>query len=194
MGWMCSWVAVKGAAKAEILEALDLEETERTVEPGGGEAAFCIGERPGGWTVVFSDDFDWGDRERVVGLSRFGQAVGCQFEDEVEMMSVACAAEAGVELWRVFHVNDPIDRLDVSGEPPAVLAEIRARLLREQQADEDTDHMHDAPIELAKAACGYRADEDEGEFVALTRRRSASGGEAPRTGLLGKLFGAFSRR
>jgi hypothetical protein len=196
MGWSCSWVAVKGAAADEVLATLDLVETGQEALPGSRSAPMCYAVRPDGWLVLFSEDFDWAERGKVLELSRFGMAVGCQFEDRVEMTSVATCAEAGVELWRVFHTNDPLYRLDVSGEPPAAYAGIRDAHIREQDEDggEDSnaDFIHDVPLELAKSACGYRADEDEAVFKGL---RFASG-RAPRpsTGLLGSLLAVFRRR
>ena len=131
MGWSCSWVAVKGADPEEVLAALDLVETGQEALPGSRSAPMCYALRPDGWLILFSEDFDWAERAKVLELSRFGMTVRCQFEDKVEMTSVATCAEAGVELWRVFHVNDPLYRLDVSGEPPAVYASIRDAHIRE---------------------------------------------------------------
>lgn len=207
MGWMASWVAVQGASKDALIEALGLEETGEDADPGSRDAEFYISERPNGWVVVFSEDVEWGDQTRVVDLSRLGPAVGLQFEDKVEMTATACAARDGVVLWRVHHVNDPLYRLDVSGEPPAELEAIRARLFREQQEDggeeSDADFIHDIPIEVAKAACGYRADEAEEPFLALARPgRAAAAREVVRKraspptsrsggGLLSRLFSIF---
>ena len=180
MGWSCSWVAVKGAAADEVLAALDLVETGQEALPGSRSAPMCYRVRPDGWLVLFSEDFDWGERARVLELSRFGMTVGCQFEDKVEMTSVATCAEAGVELWRVFHVNDPLYRLDVSGEPPAAYAAIRDAHIREQDEDggEDSnaDFIHDSPLELAKAAgilCGRAGTSDpvDALVVASAARR-----------------------
>jgi hypothetical protein len=189
MGWMCSWVAVQGGDKPAVLEHLGLAETSRSVDPGSREAPFSCAQI-GGWLIVFSEDFDWGDRKRVAELSRFGLAVGCQFEDKVEMTSVACAARDGVELWCVSHVNDPIYRLDVSGEPPAELAAIRDRLIAEQDADggeaSSVDFIHDIPLEVAKAACGYRTDDVEDPFVALQSTRASASPSSK--GFLGRLF------
>jgi hypothetical protein len=194
---MCSWVAVQGAAKAEVLDALGLVETAEEVLPGSRSVPLSCAERPGGWLILFSEDFDWADRGRVLELSRFGLTVGCQFEDKVEMTSVACAARNGEELWRVFHANDPKHRLDVSGEPPREFTEIRDRLFREQEEDggEDSgvDFIHDIPLEVAKVACGFRADEDESVFAGLKRAAGSPGAEgAERPGFLARLLAPFS--
>lgn len=196
MGWMCSWLAVQGAVKAEILDALGLTVTGRQIEPGSGTAFLSCAERPEGWLVLFSDDFDWADRDQVLEMSRFGLTVGCQFEDKVEMTSVARAARHGEELWRVSHVNNPRQQLDISGEPPSELAAIRDRLFREQEEaggeNSGVDFIHEIPLEVARAVCGYRADEDEMLFSGLAR----AGGSAEdvglrKVGLLGKLLSPF---
>ncbi|MDB5425828.1 MAG: hypothetical protein JWQ29_3244 [Phenylobacterium sp.] len=199
MGWMCSWVAVQGAAKSELLDALSLIETGEAVEPGSRSARMSCAERPGGWLILFSEDFDWAGRDRVLELSRFGLVVGCQFEDKVEMTSIARAARNGEELWRVSHINDPKYRLDVSGEPPTELASIRERLFREQDEDggegSSVDFIHDIPLEVAKAVCGYRADEDQSVFAGLksiTGSPSAEGSKS--TGLLARLLAPFGGR
>lgn len=169
------------------------------VEPGSRSAAMSCSERPGGWLILFSEDFDWADRSRVLELSRFGLAVGCQFEDKVDMTSIACAAQSGVELWRVSHVNNPVYRLDVTGDPPAEFATIRDGLVRAQDEDggEDSgaDFIHDVPLELAKSVCGYRADEDESVFVGLRRASGSTDTvHSPRKGIFAWLLAPFAVR
>jgi hypothetical protein len=197
MGWMASWVAVQGAAKADVLAALKLVESDEAVLPGEMGKGFCLGLRPDGWLVIFSHDFEWGDPARVVEFSRLGIAVGLQFEDKVEMTATAAAAIEGAEIWRVHHHNDPIWRLDVTGAPPPELAEIKARAFKEQKdeggEEADADFIHEIPLEIAKAACGFRVDEDEQtEFFRLKpegRAAGASVAERPaRRGFLARLF------
>ena len=152
-----------------------------------------------GWVVLFSEAFDWADAERVLALSRFGLTVGCQFEDKVDMTSIACACRDGVELWRVSHANDPNHRLDVTGDPPAQFAEIRDRLLRDQEEDggeeSDVDYLHDVPLDLARSVCGYRADEDRSVFVGLRPAgTSPQPSPKPAPGMVGKLLAMFGRR
>lgn len=200
MGLMCSWIGIQGAKKDAVLEALGLAATDRPVDPGCRQAPFSCAELPNGWLIIFSEDFDWADRERLLELSQFGLAVACQFEDKVEMESVASAARDGVELWRVYHKNDPYGLLDVTGEPPEEFAGIRAHFLEKQEADggeeSSTDYLHDIPLEVAKAACGYRVDDSEDEFVALDRigghiqeKATAGSAASPKRGFLARLFG-----
>jgi hypothetical protein len=194
MGWMCSWVAVK-ADKAAVLDALEFVETGEESEPGSRAAPFCVAERPGGWTVVFSEDFEWGDPGRVTELSRLGLAVGCQFEDKVEMTSVACAAEAGVELWSVFHNADPIDRLDVTGAPPPEFARSaiegsRSRRPRAERAAAATTCTRSRwSWPRRSAATGRTRTESRstsfGRRVSLRRRGSAPAGRLVGAGCRG---------
>lgn len=177
MGWSASWIAVQGASAADTLTALGLEDTGNEVLPGSGKGEFSYHELPNGWLVVFSEYFDGLERQQVLDASRFGLAIGCQFEDRVEMTSIALAAQDGVELWRVFHNSvESTYRLDVTGEPPPELEAARAKAFLKQDADggeaSSTDFVHDVPFEVAKAVCGYRHDEYLPAFHEL--RRSAT--------------------
>jgi hypothetical protein len=211
MGLMCSWIAVKGVSKDALLQAVGMVETDKDwqVEPACREVNFSYKERADGWTVIVAEDFDWASRERIIELSRLGPTVGCQFEDKVEMTSIATGAQDGAELWRVFHVCEEkrSDRLDVSGDPPPQFAESRDRLFREQEEDEGVDFIHDIPLEVAKAACGYRLDDELEPFRALKPvgaeddaahygdlHRSVYGARPSGPGLLSSLFGIFRRK
>ena len=52
----------------------------------------------------------------------------------------------------------------MSGQPPAELTKIKAEATRQQDEeggeDADTDCLFEVPIDLTKALCGYRYDED----------------------------------
>ncbi len=179
MGWMASWVAVQGAAKADVLGHLELMEGDDEVVPGTRSAQFSCREFPDQWLMIFCEKLDWADQQRVLELSRFGLALACQFEDKVEMTSSLTAARDGVELWRVFHDNTGSKfRLDVTGAPPPALAGIREAAFEEQRQDggEDssTDFVHDVALDLGKAICGYRADDDAAPFKALRKVGSST--------------------
>ncbi len=195
MGWMCSWIAIQGATKSDVFEALNLTETGRAVSPGQGRRAISYAEIAGGWLVLVHSDFDWAKRERIRELSRLGPTVGCQVEDMVEMESVATGAKDGVELWRVFHTNAPESTLEVSGDPPSEFAAIRDRLQQEQDEDDGADYIHDIPLDVAKAACGFRVDEHQGAFLELKSSAQRSGDGSDRgSGLLGRLLSVFRKR
>jgi len=144
--------------------------------------------------VVFSERFDWADRPRTLDLSKLGLVVSCQFEDKVMMASVARCARAGAELWSIAHDNETsIYRLDITGEPPAEFETSRKRLFEEQAAaggeDSSTDYIHDVPLEVAHAICGYRHDKEQAAFTVLKAMRR-SPGQTPdrRPSLLDKIL------
>jgi len=198
MGWFSSWIATQGGEAGELLEHLGLEETGVEVFPPDGK--FSWAQFPNQWIVVFSQDFDWGNPDRVRELSRIGLTLGCQFEDKVEMTSLLFAARDGEELWRVFHnAVGSTYRLDVTGEPPSELWAIRDRIFQEQDSNggetAGVDYIHDIPFELAKVVCGYRHDEDETPFKELRRARDAGRDQGRRkSGLLGRLLGVLTQQ
>lgn len=202
MGLMCSWIAVKGAPLAVLLEAIGLATLDQPEEvfPGTRAVNFSYLEKPDGWIVIASEDIDWASNKRILELSRLGLTVGCEQEDKVEMESVATGAENGVELWRVYHNADPKKGLlEVRGAPPPEFVEIRDRLLKEQAdngGDEaGVDFLHDIPLDLAKAVCGYRLDDEEAAFWPLkpigAGDMEAAYTRPPVGGLLGGIFNLF---
>ena len=198
MGWMCSWVAVEGADKEEVIKALDFVETGEEVLPGerNRDSPFSYMERDNGWIVVFGNGFEWAGTDRVVGLSRLGLTLGCQFEDKVEMTSVVCAAKDGVVLWRVYHdATLKGDKLQVSGNPPEEYADIRDQMLREQaERTANVDYIFEIPLELAKAVCGYRTDDEPEPFHGLRPADEERPGSAGSGSFWGRLFGGSRNR
>ncbi len=199
MGYSCCWIAVE-AGKQGVLETLGLAETTTTVDIGAAWPEMCAVETSTGWTIVFSDEFDWATPERVGALSRLGRTVACRFEDKVEMQSCAWAVRDGVELWRVFHDNDKsIFRLDVTGDPPPQFDGIRDAALSRQTVEggekAGVDLVHEVPLELVRSICGFRPDEwdDDGENPFTVLRENyvpPADDDAPRgPGLWARLFG-----
>jgi hypothetical protein len=196
MGLSCSWIAIKGASQADLLDAIGMETSDQKVIPGEQSTKFSFHSFPNGWSVLFSEDFDWGDHERVRDLSRFGSAIGCQFEDHVEMTSTAVGAKDGVELWRVHHFNTPKYRLDISAAPPSELEAIKAKFFRLQDEDggekSSVDYICEIPISLAKAITGYHPLEDDSDemtyFTALKLLGAAEPEPYKRPGLFSLLF------
>lgn len=199
MGWSASWIAVQ-ASKEDVLNQLGLDETSTQMLAGEGKRGdICGSTMPGGWYVVFRNDMQWANRERVMSLSSLGLAVACSFEDRVEMTSIAWAVQDGAELWRVSHDHKgSFYKLDTEGSPPEGLSELRHQAFKLQEEDggeaSDCDYVHDVPFDLARSVCGYRHDECEEPFVALQSPNAATNsGHAPKLGgLLGRLFGRSS--
>lgn len=167
MGMMCSWIAVRTGDKAALLEHLGLIETGELVTPGCDQSAMSIHQSADGWTILFSEDFGWATSDQILALSRFGLALGVQFEDEVAMEASAHAADKGVTLWRVSHTAEEDRPLEVTGTPPKELGAIRRKFERKQAEDDGADWLFEIPLELARKISGYRVDEDAAEFVAL---------------------------
>jgi hypothetical protein len=197
MGLSCSWVAVR-AEKASVLEALGFAETDQQALPGTRAQPFTGAQRPGGWFVVLSEDSELFGEADVIAASALGPAVGCQMSETV-MVSVAWGADAGGLTWSAAHdEEDGGAPFHFSADAPGA-AEIRDRLLAEAAADPGADYLFDGPLEVAKAACGYRLEDVEDAFTALrsVRTREAPPRTPPRAapprakgrGFFARLFG-----
>jgi hypothetical protein len=190
-GLTCSWVAVQGAPKQGVLDFLQVSETGTEVIPGEYDASMCCRELPDGWFVVVHLDFGWADSERIRSLSAFGPTVGCQVSENYGG-SASRGAAAGEELWSVLHLDEDDEETIVKGEPPEAWAAVYQTLRRKQDesdaANAQVDLMFDAPLELAKAVCGYRVDDFEPPFTLLEGPGAPKVAQKPK-GLFAKLFG-----
>jgi hypothetical protein len=197
MGFMCSWIAIRTAAKDAVLDHLGMVETGMPVQPASREKPMSVHQSADGWLYIFAEDFEWADPWQVQDLSRFGLTLGVQFEDKIDMTAIVRAAENGRELWSVSHVNDPDHALDITGQPPAELDAIRRKYekMQAEEDDDDVDYLQEIPLELARSLSGYRVDEDAIDFIAL--RGSAAPAEAENAGsggLLARVFGLFKAK
>ena len=108
-----------------------------------------------GWRFVVSEDHRFASRERVVAVSRGGEAVGAYLEEHV-MFSGAFGASDGVLGWSAqHHCTYGLEHLDVWGDPPSALEGIHKGLLEELQNEGGADYVFDAPIDLAASLCGF---------------------------------------
>ncbi|WP_294334963.1 hypothetical protein [uncultured Sphingomonas sp.] len=160
MGFSISWVGVRGADKAWLLDTLGFADTGTLDE--ANEAPFSIAALPTGWTILFSNDFDFPQPTMLEHLSLKHDVIACQVEQHV-MYSAASAFIAGVMQWSVAHdAQQGLRHLHTEGTPPITLETIRESLGRElenQPTDENlVDFLFDAPIELAAQTTGYRHD------------------------------------
>lgn len=168
MGFACSWIAVRTDDKAALLGQLGMVETGELVTPGCDQSAMSVHQTKDGWTIVFAEDFGWADTKQILTLSRFGMAVGVQYEDKVAMEATIHAADGGKSLWRVSHnAEEEEEPLEISGAPPKAFGAIRRKFERKQAEDDDVAWLPEIPLELARTISGYRVDEDAIEFVAL---------------------------
>ena len=130
MGFSISWAAFNGIDKQAVLSLTGFRELE--VETEIGEGDHSIAELPGGWTLIFSNDFNRFTTElvkstdRLKSLSSQCRILTCSVEEHV-MYSSAANYENGEETWRVVHDFNSGKKMDltISGSPPPVLEEIK---------------------------------------------------------------------
>lgn len=161
MGFSISWLGIQGVDKVVALDRLGLKETGELDE--WNEAEFSVAESPTGWTVVFSNDFEFFlDESKLRLISKGCRAIACAIEEHV-MVSVVLCAEDGALEWSVTHdAQEGIYDLSTAGTLPPYFTEIEMRLKGEQEknggAKADVDFVFDIPIALAEKVTGYRHD------------------------------------
>jgi hypothetical protein len=164
VGFKISWIGFDGKGKAGALDMLGLQETGEPDE--ANEAPFSGAEFPGGWFILFSNDFGFVSPERLTRLSADCRIVACQVHEGV-MVSAAYGYERGSCMWELAHdAQQGIDDLSVSGLPPPSFASIRQRLTQAQETavGGDVDYIFDIPVEVAAAVCKYRHDQWQYEW------------------------------
>ncbi|MCR5878304.1 hypothetical protein [Phenylobacterium sp. J367] len=183
MGLSHVWVAVQGVGREAALEALGAEPVG-PLEPDE-LPALGLGELPGGWLLVLSDDLWALERGPLQALTRMGPAVSC-LEEEHVMASEARGYRDGEEIWRVIH--NPEDQVEeASGELPAAYTTLR-------EEAERLDALYDVGPQLAQSICGFKLDQDFPLGLVFTELRSLRRAEAPRSasrkpGFFQRLFG-----
>jgi hypothetical protein len=161
VGFKVSWIGFDSIGKTSVLEMTGLQDTG---EPDvANEAPFSGAEIPGGWFILFSNDFQFVSPERLAQLSVDCHIVACQVHEGI-MVSAAFGYERGRCVWELVHNSQQSTRgLSVSGSPPPSFQSIRQRLMEKQEAtvsDEGfkVDYIFDIPVEVAAAICKYRHD------------------------------------
>jgi hypothetical protein len=92
LGFKISWVGFHGLTKAKALEIIEADDTGIIDE--ANEAPFSGAEIPGGWFILFSNDFGFVSKKRLESLSAKGTVVACQVHEGV-MVSAAYGYEWG---------------------------------------------------------------------------------------------------
>jgi hypothetical protein len=159
MGFSISWIGLK-VSKSRALELLGFRDTGELDE--ANEAPFSAAGLPNGWTIIWSNDFDYASHPDVTRHSLTEPMVGCHVEEHV-MFSSCHNAENGDFLWNVCHdAQEGIYDIHSTGATPvefdAIVAQQRAEQDRAGGEAADVDHIFDAPIKLAAAITGYRHD------------------------------------
>lgn len=158
MGAHLNWLAVQGADKADLLERLGFVEAGLVSDELNVPVACAV--LPENWLVIAS----WGkglNLDDLLARASTGTlALGAEMDDRV-MFSQLGAFQDGAPAWAVTHdpERDPDDVM-VQGEPPRLLAEVRAELAAEKAKDgfDDVDYMFEAPVRLAERLCGYHPE------------------------------------
>jgi hypothetical protein len=155
MGFRISWIGFDRKGKTGALEMVGLRDTGEPDE--ACEAPFSGAEIPGGWFILFSNDFLFVSRERLAQLSVDCRIVACQVHEGI-MVSAAYGYEHGSRVWELAHnAQQSIYDLSVSGSPPPPFKSIRQRLTQKQETTAGgVDYIFDIPVEVAAAACKYR--------------------------------------
>ncbi|RYD99014.1 MAG: hypothetical protein EOP61_14955 [Sphingomonadales bacterium] len=160
-----SWLAVRGPSKAELLDMLGLEETGEIGWNREVARPYAYASVPSGWTIIFANFNGLADIENIRDLSRHGMVLACDFQDQVDAPSaILIAARDGAKLWEIGVVGDEITE---TGTAPPELEPIRDRYAVQLAEDPGCAWMYEVPLELAKALCGFRHDEDDSPFRGL---------------------------
>jgi hypothetical protein len=114
---------------------------------------FSCATLPGGWLVIYSNEFGYASPKRIAALSPGTLAIGCTIEEHVMFSGLRACAD-GSEVWSVTHdADDGIYDLRTNGELPGAFAAIRDRLLEQQDqaggSNAEVDYVFEIPIELA---------------------------------------------
>ena len=160
MGFSISWVGFKGLRKADVLSELKFSDSGETDECN--EAPYSLAEIPTGWTILFSNDFDFGSVKRIKILSRNCTVISCQVHEGI-MFSAAHESLSGRRVWNVWHNGQSeIYNVGVYGRVPIFFHSTKQSLFEKQNAhggrNAGVDYIFDLPVELAFRMTGYRHD------------------------------------
>jgi hypothetical protein len=193
MGFRLSWIAVRGVPKDQVLAWMNLAGTGK--QDDTMSASFCGAQLTGWYVVVANRNLEFATEENLFNLSRGCEAIGCVVEEHVMRCEVVCYRDASFA-WRAdyFGEEGPDETaLDADGALPPQWAAIRdAKVAMQKTAEPDEDNYFDAPLELAKALCGFRHDEigyelSHVKFTALKDAAPSAPGSSG--GWLKKIFG-----
>jgi len=160
MGFSISWIGIQ-MPKSRALEIMGFQDTDEIDE--ANEAPFSAAYLPSGWTIIWSNQFEYASRPEIMWQSSTQRMIGCHVEEHV-MFSSCHLAEDGDQLWNVWHEGQQdIYDMNSTGIVPAEFQAIVAMQKAEQDSaggdKADVDHMFDVPIKLAAAITGFRYDQ-----------------------------------
>ena len=176
VGISISWLAVRGAQRDDVLEALGLVETdERDEFPTESPISGAV--LADGWYVVVLDRYGHAllNDDTLHRVSKLGEVVAGAGEEHV-MCSFSSGWQDGRRLWWVMHdAQVGIDHLEVEGEMPSGFDQIRDHLISQQEAEggseAEVDYVYDIPLDTAKLVSGFSWSETEPEDGLVVLRR-----------------------
>jgi hypothetical protein len=159
MGFSISWVGLQ-LPQPRALEIMGFHETGQI--DAANEAPFSIAYLPNGWSIIWSNAFDYASRPDTIRRSSAARMIGCHVEEHV-MFSSCHEAGNGQMVWNVWHDSQKsIYDIHSSGAVPKEFDGIVATQKGEQDAHggdkSSVDYLIDAPINLAASFTGYRYD------------------------------------
>jgi hypothetical protein len=163
MGYRATWIAAFGMSEDALLRRLGWKKTGETEDEHIDPSIVVL--RRKSWTILFGDGSDYYTEINA------GDAKACSTEHRVLFSSLSDTTmyselrcfESGVEVWSVVKDAGDARRPTVTGNTPAPLVEILARLEREQAGKEGVDYWYEAPAELGKVLTQFRHDSPEAD-------------------------------
>jgi hypothetical protein len=160
VGFKISWLAFDAIEKAAMLDALGFRDTGEADE--ANESPFSAVQLRNGWSIIWSNDFEWAATQPVKSSFPTKRAISCQLHEGL-MYSATHGADDGIELWSVVHdAQQSLHDLSISGNPPPELLPIKDKLFLDQKSEDagsaEVDFIFDIPIELAASITGFRHD------------------------------------
>jgi hypothetical protein len=132
LGFRISWIGFDSQDKAGALELLGFKDIGEPDE--FHETPLSSADIPGGWFILFANDFDFASAERLARLSIDRRVIASQVHEGI-MFSAAYGYERGQRVWALTHfAQNGVDDPSVSGSPPTAFASIRRRLTQRQDA------------------------------------------------------------
>lgn len=177
MGYSISWLGLP-LHKTEAIHLLGFRDTGQADE--ANEAPFSAAQLPNNWTIIWSNDFDFGSAQHLDALSNRTKIISCQVEEHIMFSACHCSFN-GQPLWSVWHDGqEGVYDIHAAGTAVSQLAGIEARQRALQDAnggaEGGVDYGFDIAVELAAELTTYRHDRwqfawGEPQFSVIERGR-----------------------
>ena len=194
MGFRISWIGSDQIARDDMLARLGLTATDEIDE--ANEAPFSVASLPGGWTILWSNDFAFATADLCRDLSTDGRVLACSVHETV-MASHAAMYDRGLDIWATYHNSqDGLFDLKAGGALPDAYAPIKEHQWAAQESEggdqANVDHIFDIPVKTAEALCGYRYDKWRFDWGSPTfyiaKRLPDVGAQRARHSFLSRIF------